>query len=121
MLTQHTQTECSGSDPEAKAVFHRLRDYSSFLVVGETQFVDSAMSAAESVEAFLGKLSTTDSVQEDELGMYLMHMRTELPEQRDVCQGQERKRRVEELNLTPVSLSPWVSAELENVDRSLVS
>lgn len=31
------------------------------------------MSAAESAEAFVGMLSTTDSLQMGEIGMYLMH------------------------------------------------
>lgn len=58
------------------------------------------MSAAGPAEAFVGMLSPIDSLQEGKLGMYLMHIRRELQEQRAACQGRERKQRAEELNLT---------------------
>ena len=79
------------------------------------------MSAAGPAEATVGMLSTTDILHEGELGMYLIHMQTELQEQRAVCQGPERKQRAEELNLKPESHSEWLSAEPENTHRSLVS
>ena len=76
------------------------------------------MSAAEPTEAFVGMLSTTDSLQEGQMGMYLVHIQTKLQEQRVTCQGLGRKQGPEELNLMPVSLSQWVSTEPEDVDRS---
>lgn len=60
------------------------------------------MSAVEPAEVVVGMLSTTDHLQEGEIGMYLMHIQKELQEQRAPCQGQTG--RTGELNLMPVSL-----------------
>ena len=62
------------------------------------------MSAAEPEETILSMLSTTDHLQEKEIGMYLMHIQKELQEQRAACQGQAQTERTGELNLLPVSL-----------------
>ena len=70
---------------------------------------------------YCGHAQYTDILQEGKLSMYLMHMQTELQEQRAVCPGPERKQRAEELNLKPESQSQWLSAETENAHRSLVS
>ena len=78
------------------------------------------MSAAGPEEALVDMVSPKDSLQEGDLGMYLMHIRRELQVQRGVCHGQEQKQRAEELNLKPESLSQWFSAEPENADRRLI-
>lgn len=79
------------------------------------------MSAAEHTEAFVGMLSTTDSLQEGQMSMYLVHIQVKLQEQRVTCHGLGRKQRPEELNLMPMYLSQRVSVEPEDVDRNLVS
>lgn len=121
MLTGYRGIVRRGTAPEIQMVLLSHKDLNFCLGVAETQRLDSDMSAAEPTEVFVGMLSTTDSLQEGQMGMYLVHIQVKLQEQRVTCQGLGRKQRPEELNLIPVNLSQWVSVEPEDVDRNLVS
>lgn len=56
------------------------------------------MNASENAEAFVGMLRTTDILHEVKMGMYLMHMWSELQEQSSACKGEQWTGRAVEMN-----------------------